>query len=365
MRTKELESLKPSASKTIHICFSTDEADLVPLGIAVSSAIRHSSSAEQLVFHVITTETLASTIRQRLQSIFVGSRFEIHVESALQERVSALLQGSGLRLSPFSLAGFYLEHYLGLEDTNGDGTGVRVLYLDTDVIVQGDVADLYSIDLFGHALAFGKDCSQSFRHLDQDIAELDDFASIHKDFCGFDKGVLVADLKKWKEQRLTNHFESWMRRVANIPDLYTRGKSLPPWSLAFSRKSQVLGANWHCSGGGRSHFTRFEWRLFRSKKLKEGLGVSVRKTEVLPFVAPCSDAAKIIHFDGPLKPWHQETWEGSEHQRAPMCSAARTEARAWDAVGAVEIGEARFVKCAWLWHLQVATDLLSVEGNSK
>jgi len=311
------------------------------------------------VFHVITTETLAAMIRNMLQSSFVGARFEIHVQPTLQDRINGFLQVSGLHMNSFSLAAFYLEDYLGLEYTKYS-TGARVLYLDTDVVVQGDVADLYNIDLSGHALAFGRDCSQHFGQLDSDIVGLGDFAGIRKGTCVFDKGVMVADLKKWQEQRVTSHFESWMASTAKIPDLYTRHNSLPPWMLAFGRRHQVLDETWHCSGGGRRHFSRFAWSHFRlkSKSLKESLGISRHSAEVLPFVAPCSDTAKIFHFDGPLKPWQQESWEGKQHERAAMCSASRTEPLAWEAVGAVRVGEARFVKCAWLWHLQTTVTLL-------
>eukprot|EP00959_Pyramimonas_sp_CCMP1952_P393422 8243319-Pyramimonas_sp.AAC.2 len=54
--------------------------------------------------------------------------------------------------SVYNFASFYLASLFG---------GLpRIIYLDTDVIVQGDVLELATLDLMGNPIAAVEDCSQ-------------------------------------------------------------------------------------------------------------------------------------------------------------------------------------------------------------
>lgn len=74
----------------------------------------------------------------------------------------------------------------------------KVLYLDVDIIAKGNIADLYNIDLEGYILGAVIDQGnksyvlQLKKNLDMDV-----FSHY------FNAGVLLLDLKKWREQNIT------------------------------------------------------------------------------------------------------------------------------------------------------------------
>ena len=47
----------------------------------------------------------------------------------------------------------------------------RLVYMDSDVVLQGDVALLAKLDMEGHPVAAVEDCSQHFASRLQDIAQ--------------------------------------------------------------------------------------------------------------------------------------------------------------------------------------------------
>ncbi|XP_060759678.1 glycosyltransferase 8 domain-containing protein 2 isoform X2 [Neoarius graeffei] len=117
----------------------------------------------------------------------------------------------------------------------------KIVYLDDDVIVQGDIQELYRIKLqSGHAAAFASDCDLPATHemvrsmgmqtsymgfLDyrkQAVREL----GINPNDCSFNPGVFVADLDEWKKQKITVQLEKWMSKNFNL------------W---------LLESEWHCA----------------------------------------------------------------------------------------------------------------------
>ncbi|KAI4874005.1 hypothetical protein NFI96_007448, partial [Prochilodus magdalenae] len=103
----------------------------------------------------------------------------------------------------------------------------RIVYLDDDVIVQGDIQELYSIRLEpGHAAAFASDCDLPSTHemvrsvgmqttymgfLDYRKQEVRDLG-INPSDCSFNPGVFVADVGEWKKQKITKQLEKWMSK---------------------------------------------------------------------------------------------------------------------------------------------------------
>ncbi|XP_057179555.1 glycosyltransferase 8 domain-containing protein 2 isoform X3 [Triplophysa rosa] len=152
-------------------------------------------------------------------------------------------------LHPLNFVRFYLP-LLDIENHE------RIVYLDDDVIVQGDIQELYHIKLkAGHAAAFASDCDlpqthemvrsvgmqvyifvcvlyiyacishgvsmyPSFERLQQTtymgfldyrkeaVREL----GINPSECTFNPGVFVADVAEWKKQEITKQLEIWMTR---------------------------------------------------------------------------------------------------------------------------------------------------------
>ncbi|XP_041833710.1 glycosyltransferase 8 domain-containing protein 2 isoform X2 [Melanotaenia boesemani] len=196
----------------------------------------------------------------------------------------------------------FVRFYLPLLDISHK----RVIYLDDDVIVQGDIKDLFNIQLkAGHAAAFATDCDLPSTHemvrsigmqttymgfLDYRKQQIKDLG-INPSDCSFNPGVFVADISEWKEQKITKQLEKWMEenfRENIYSSAMAGGVATPPMLIVFHDKYTTLDPLWHVRHLGWSPDTHYPESF-----LKE---------------------AHLLHWNGPLKPWnypavHTDLWE--------------------------------------------------------
>lgn len=216
-------------------------------------------------------------------------------------------------LSPFNFAAFYLPHVLWHTK--------RVIYLDTDIVVTGDVQDLASIDLNGRAVAAVRDCSQKIsKYVDVELLlEVKAHKALwHRvargDGCVFNRGVVVFDTHKWRALQLTETIEELVDAfVASGARLWTAGVSQPPFLLALAGRYAQLPVTWNVRGLGRLDLGRNEWRKIKREAGRFGVDASQYERHlapagpfserVYPFFHPVAAKANILHFNGELKPW--------------------------------------------------------------
>lgn len=164
----------------------------------------------------------------------------------------------------------------------------RALYLDADVIVRGNVAELFDSILQNDQL-----CAATFRRMtlgDRGVASLkgeklqsrfyerySKKIPLHER--GFNAGVFFFNLRRWAQLNLTREVEYWIR-ANNREKLYMLG-SQPPLVLSIfgsEQRCEELPGEWHldclgCMGAGRL-------------KTREQL-----------------NSAKLLHWNGPYKPF--------------------------------------------------------------
>ncbi|KAM9328470.1 glycosyltransferase 8 domain-containing protein 2 [Pholidichthys leucotaenia] len=196
----------------------------------------------------------------------------------------------------------FVRFYLPLLDIDHD----KLIYLDDDVIVQGDIVDLFNIKLKpGHAAAFSADCDLPPSHesvgsigmqttymgfLDYRKQEVKDL-NINPGDCSFNPGVFVADLKEWRRQKITKQLERWMEenfRLNIYSSAMAGGVATPPMLIVFHDKYTTLDPLWHVRHLGWSPNTRYEENILQE--------------------------AHLLHWNGPFKPWnyptvHRDRWE--------------------------------------------------------
>lgn len=217
-------------------------------------------------------------------------------------------------LSPFNFAAFYLPHVLQAR---------RILYLDTDTLVQRDVVKtLEHFDLKGKAVAAVEDCSQRFekyvnfqlldRHLTRrNIGGLTANYAFNGTTCVFNRGVVLIDPKQWREMGLTLAIEELVVAYVNSrARLWRGGVSQPPFLLALGGRYQKLDLRYNVRGLGRVDMGLAEYEsaqnalpqpnVFLRKELAR---VGTFRQKFHPFVAPLADRAYVLHFTGEMKPW--------------------------------------------------------------
>lgn len=201
-------------------------------------------------------------------------------------------------LQPLNFVRFYLPLLIQQHE--------KVIYLDDDVIVQGDIQELYDTTLtLGHAAAFSDDCDLPST---QDISRLVGLQNTYMGYldyrkktikdlgispstCSFNPGVIVANLTEWKHQRITKQLEKWMKK--NVEEnLYSSslggGVATSPMLIVFHDKHSSINPLWHIRHLGWNSDTRYSKHILQE--------------------------AKLLHWNGRHKPWdfpsvHNDLWE--------------------------------------------------------
>ncbi|XP_032369409.1 glycosyltransferase 8 domain-containing protein 1 isoform X2 [Etheostoma spectabile] len=189
---------------------------------------------------------------------------------------------------PLTFARFYLPLYIPKAE--------KAIYLDDDVIVQGDIQELYETNLKpGHAAAFSDDCdSASAKGIIRGAGNQNNyigFLDFKKDAikklgmrantCSFNPGVILANLTEWRNQNITRQLENWME-LNTQEDLYSKtlaeSITTPPLLIVFYKRHSTIDPMWHVrhlgmTGAGNRYSPQFV------------------------------KAAKLLHWNGHYKPW--------------------------------------------------------------
>ncbi|CAK9078080.1 unnamed protein product [Durusdinium trenchii] len=319
---------------------------------------------KSLVFHLITSTELAPVVSRALITVLpvLGAQLQVHSDALVQKRIKSTSaekktglisyrSSSGARkglASAFNFAPFYLEDFL-----RDGGLPKRLIYLDTDVLLLGDIEALWKVDMKGLPAAAVEDCSQSFDiYIDFDEMEALGLkkTGLSKKDCVFNRGIFVMDVAKWKRMQITKEIEHWMAKYKESKkDLYKFGMSQPPWLLALHKKYHKLGEEWNCRGLGRETLSLKELKELKTElhldfKALQKVGARAMGDQAQPYIASCSREAQILHFNGKLKPWRSHRWV--RKKPAPMCMV---HGKTFPTLEKKSVLDMSFVRCADIW----------------
>jgi lipopolysaccharide biosynthesis glycosyltransferase len=125
--------------------------------------------------------------------------------------------------SPMNYGRFYLHRMLG--------TVEKVVMIDVDTVVAGDITILYDSALVHNDFALAavaRPVQDACKHIHCDDPRLDQINA--KELHDFNAGVLVFNLKRWAAQNLTETVEFWLKLNYETA-LYELGSN-PPLILA-------------------------------------------------------------------------------------------------------------------------------------
>ncbi|XP_022096956.1 glycosyltransferase 8 domain-containing protein 1-like [Acanthaster planci] len=178
----------------------------------------------------------------------------------------------------------------------------RVVFVDSDTIVQGDIADLNNTKMEpGVAVALSDDCSSSSSRasLHQNVysnylnfkSERIKKLGLNPMACSFNAGVFVANISLWKEQKIMEKLDYWLGVNAR-EDIWTTqrggGNAAPPMMIVLYKQHTEIPPEWHVRHLGVTSGTRYSENFVKS--------------------------AKLLHWNGHFKPWgrtsqHTLVWE--------------------------------------------------------
>jgi alpha-1,4-galacturonosyltransferase len=227
----------------VDIAMCMNRAQFIGALAAINSIARNSGHPQDIFFHFVVGVGESPEFLEAIRASFPdpGFRFEIEEFSpnALLEdyiRAGQVFTYATSKSQVMNFARFYLRQ---IYPTLG-----KVIYLDVDLVVRADIADLFRLGGLGaYALAavpdgtfnswdeYTKRDSRLLRHIESDQPT-------------FNAGVFVTDLNKWREREILDKLEGWIRnhRLA-LEDFYFGTQSI--MNLAFYRDFQPLPAEWN------------------------------------------------------------------------------------------------------------------------
>ena len=251
----------------IPVVMASDVDCLPGLIVAISSIYNSTASPERVQVHVVSTLADAPIVRSIVACALPGlvSRvrvipFEAPDDLPLSRRRRAHAAQHRRLLVPLNYARFFISWIL-------EDAWAKVVYLDVDVVVTGDVADLYDSALVGGgagspalpvaavpraagqklrlAQSVGTNAAARAALIRRGVAvNATDRKRPSTFLDDFNAGVVVIDLERWTALNLTDATLDWMALNAKH-DIYTKGSN-PPLVLALRDRFERVDQRWNC-----------------------------------------------------------------------------------------------------------------------
>ena len=154
------------------IVLAADNAYLIPLETTIKSVLYHNRDVD---FYILNSDIAPEWFKLlgRKMEVVNSTIHNVHLNKELFE---------GYKTGPHLNYASYFR-FFATEVVDAD----RVLYLDSDIIVTGDLSSLFKIDFKGYY-----------------IGAVDDVYAYEGRKSGFNSGVLLMDVAKWKEHSIVN-----------------------------------------------------------------------------------------------------------------------------------------------------------------
>ena len=197
MKTKE----------TIPVFFSVNDAYSPFLAVALCS-IRHNASRRYNYKIHILGDDISPENRARL-SRFERKGFEMEFLS-LSESLRSIQGTAALEnhaFTAFASLTIYFRLFIPALFPQYD----KAIYLDSDIVVPGDISKLWETDL-GDSLV-GACADYSVQHIDTFMKYIDEYVGVdHRRYVN--SGVLLMNLSRLREADITGRFLSWMKKYS-------------------------------------------------------------------------------------------------------------------------------------------------------
>ncbi|XP_020554404.1 probable galacturonosyltransferase 15 isoform X3 [Sesamum indicum] len=293
-----------------HVVLLTD--NVLAASVVISSAIKTSINPEKLVFHVVTDKKSYTSMHawfavNKIDSavieikglhqydwshevnVGVKEMLEIHHQirnheyKKLKEEDLEYMEENYHKLNVLNPSCISLLNHLRVylpelfPDLN------RVVFLDDDVVVQRDLSFLWDMDLYQKVVGAvadswcGRDCCPGRKYKDYfDFTHTIISSNLDQDRCGWLYGMNVFDLRRWRKTNITAVYHDWLKLSLDSGFALWHPGALPPALVAFEGHVHHIDPSWHVAGMGHQYPEVDRHKL---------------------------EAAAVIHFSGPAKPW--------------------------------------------------------------
>ncbi|XP_043702937.1 probable galacturonosyltransferase 15 [Telopea speciosissima] len=290
-----------------HVALLTD--NILAASVVVSSAASNAANPEKLVFHIVTDKKTYAPMHAWFAlnsaaapavvevkglhqfdwshhvNVGVKEMMEIHRSSwnrhykNLKEGKCDELEEGELvkRLEDLNPSCLSLMNHLRIYLPKLFPELNKVIFLDDDVVVQQDLSPLWALDLDGKVVGAVVNSWSERKYGDYfNFSNSLVSSSFEYDRCAWSYGMNVFNLKAWRSTNITETYHHWLKLNLDSGFTLWRPGALPPALIAFEGYVHPIDPSWHAAGLGQQP-------LRINRKMVE--------------------AAAVIHFSGPAKPW--------------------------------------------------------------
>ena len=189
--------------QTIPIFFSVNDAYAPFLAVALNSIKENASPRYTYRIHILNDDISAEN--RRKLSVFDSENFQIRFVS-LSGKLSTLDAGGKLsshRFGAFSSLTIYFRLFIPALFPQYD----KAIYLDSDIVVPGDISRLWEEPL-GNNLV-GACADYSIQHIAPFMRYIDEYVGVdHRNYVN--SGVLLLNMRRLREVDLAGRFLDWL-----------------------------------------------------------------------------------------------------------------------------------------------------------
>lgn len=261
----------------VPVVFSVNNTYAYYCYLAIFSLIKHANKKRKYDIRVLVTD-LSDRNRKLLEELSISN------VSVKCMNITEITNGANLRGISFLSVETYYRLFIPLLMKEYD----KVLYLDSDILILRDIADLYDTDLDGFMAGFVKDVETDWLEShDQALAGLD----YRK--C-FNAGVFLLDCRKFEQEGIRD------KALALLHEDYKRDNRLYIYAdqdllqITLHDKVLFLDDRWNF---------QFQY-LWRKEVIYDQCREKYEKTWQDPW---------IIHYAGDRKPWVYPEIEGASY----------------------------------------------------
>lgn len=170
--------------KTVNIFLVTDQQNLKSLHVTLVMLLAHSRKDLPYRIFILYNE-IANSDKADIEHLlnntphFKASFHHIHESDFITDLPSGTPHTSKVGRFKFLIGNFNLD---------------KALYIDTDILIRADIAQLYATDLGNYTLAAVPDVNNKLFNKN---------LKLPKNYNYFNSGVLLMDCVKWKKQNIT------------------------------------------------------------------------------------------------------------------------------------------------------------------
>lgn len=174
-----------STKQTIHIALGFDRNYLTPFYVVITSVFKN-NPGNTIHFHVISPDLTVSE-RGDICAYVNSNESLISFYKVSENDIKGMVIPDG---SYFTIATYYRLFFPSLMPERYE----KVIYLDTDLVINGELSSLYNTDLSG--MPVGVVVEKSGAKSRPDLG-------IYDEYVYFNAGVMLMNISEWNKQRIT------------------------------------------------------------------------------------------------------------------------------------------------------------------